>query len=68
VVGTPSGAPGSGDLAIVRMTLRTSSDGPSGRPDEVILALAEALGRELQLVELVRERLWTAEEVPTLAR
>jgi hypothetical protein len=34
----------------------------------VILALAEALGRELQLVELVRERLWTAEEVPTLAR
>jgi radical SAM-linked protein len=68
VVGTPSGAPGSGDLATVRMALRTSSDGPSGRPDEVILALAEALGRELQLVELVRERLWTAEEVPTLAR
>ncbi len=67
-VGTASGASGSGGLAVMRMALRTSSDGPSGRPDEVILALGEALGRELQLVELVRERLWTADEVPTLAR
>jgi radical SAM-linked protein len=51
---------------IVRVILRTSSDGPSGRPDEVILALGEVIGRELELVELVRERLWTADEVPTL--
>jgi len=49
---------------IVRMVLRTSSDGPSGRPDEVILALGEVIGRELELVDLVRERLWTSDEVP----
>jgi radical SAM-linked protein len=52
---------------VVRMALRTSSDGPSGRPDEVLLALGEAAGHPLELVELVRERLWTADEVPTLA-
>jgi radical SAM-linked protein len=57
------------EQTIVRMILRTSSDGPSGRPDEVILALGEVLGTQLELVELVelvRERLWTADEVPTL--
>lgn len=48
------------------MILRTSSDGPSGRPDEVILTVGEALGRELELLELIRERLWTADEAPTL--
>jgi radical SAM-linked protein len=53
---------------IVRTILRTSSDGPSGRPDEVFLALGEVIGRELELVELVRERLWTADEVPTLRK
>ena len=52
--------------SIVRMILRTSSDGPSGRPDEVILALGDALGRPLELGDLVRERLWTSDEVPTL--
>ena len=52
---------------VVRMILRTSSDGPSGRPDELLLALGEAAGHPLELVELVRERLWTADEVPTLA-
>ena len=55
------------DGEIVRMALRTSSDGPSGRPDELLLALGEAAGHPLELVELVRERLWTADEVPTLA-
>jgi radical SAM-linked protein len=54
------------DTLIVRMTLRTSSDGPSGRPDELILALGEVLGRPLELGDLVRERLWTSDEVPTL--
>lgn len=50
----------------VRMRLRASSDGPSGRPDEVILALGELLGRQLELVDLVRERLWTSDEDSTL--
>jgi radical SAM-linked protein len=54
------------DAPVLRMILRTSSDGPSGRPDEVILALGERLARPLELVELVRERLWTADEAPTL--
>jgi hypothetical protein len=53
---------------IIRMLLRTSSDGPSGRPDEVILALGEVIGRELELDDLVRERLWTADEAPTLEK
>ncbi|HEY7937092.1 MAG TPA: TIGR03936 family radical SAM-associated protein [Candidatus Limnocylindrales bacterium] len=54
------------EQTIVRMILRTSSDGPSGRPDEVILALGEVLGASLEVAELVRERLWTADETPTL--
>jgi radical SAM-linked protein len=53
---------------IVRMLLRTSSDGPSGRPDEMILALAKVIGRDLELVDLVRERLWTNDEAPTLGK
>lgn len=54
--------------ATIRMVLRTSSDGPPGRPDEVILALGEAIDRQLELVELVRERAWTTDEVPTLVK
>lgn len=53
---------------VVRTVLRTTSDGPSGRPDELVLALGEVIGRELELADLVRERLWTSDEVPTLAR
>jgi radical SAM-linked protein len=52
--------------AILRVILRSASDGPAGRPDEVILALGEHLGRTLELVDLVRERLWTADELPVL--
>ncbi len=55
------------DDLVVRMILRASSDGPSGRPDELLLALAEAAGQPLEQVQLVRERLWTADEVPILA-
>jgi radical SAM-linked protein len=61
-----SGAP-SEARSVVRMILRTASDGPSGRPDELLLALGEAAGQPLELVDLVRGRLWTADEVPTLA-
>ncbi len=65
----PSAAgPAAGAAAgpVLRMALRTSSDGPSGRPDEVILAAGESLGRELELVDLIRERLWTSDEAPIL--
>lgn len=64
-VGGAHGVEAAAEAAVVRMILRTSSDGPSGRPDEVTLALGEALGRPLDLVDLVRERLWTSDEVPT---
>jgi radical SAM-linked protein len=52
--------------ATLRMVLRTSADGPSGRPDEVLLALDEALGCQLEQLELVRERQWTSDETPRL--
>jgi len=52
--------------ATLRVILRSSSDGPSGRPDEVILSISEHLGRTLELVDLVRERLWTSDEAPVL--
>jgi radical SAM-linked protein len=45
----------------LRMRLRQVQDGTSGRPDEVVLALGEALGRSLELGPLVRERLLTAD-------
>jgi len=64
VPATEPGAP----TSIVRMLLRSSSDGPSGRPDEVIAALGEVVGHELELVEQVRERLWTSDEAASLRR
>ncbi len=50
-----------GRAATLRMRLRHAGDGPSGRPDEVILALGEALGRPLEPTAIVRERLLTAD-------
>jgi len=47
--------------ATLRMRLRHAQDGPAGRPDEVILALGEALGRRLAGGSIVRERLLTAD-------
>jgi radical SAM-linked protein len=69
----PAGVPGSGpgmgpaSEAVLRMLLRASSDGPSGRPEEVALAIGERLGRTLRLVDLVRERVWTADEAASLS-
>ncbi len=60
--GVPDGPSG----ATLRMVLRTSADGPSGRPDEVLLALGEVLDCQLEQLELVRERLWTMDETPRL--
>ncbi len=56
-----SASEGGGDAATVRMRLRHAQDGPAGRPDEVILALSEALGRPLDGGSIVRERLLTAD-------
>ncbi len=67
---TPALAPASdpgADLAsssvVLRIRLRISPDGPSGRPDEVVLALGERLGRALAIVDHVRERLLTFDEL-----
>jgi radical SAM-linked protein len=43
------------------MRLRHAQDGPAGRPEEVVLALGESIGRSLELGPIVRERLLTAE-------
>ena len=51
------------DQATFRARLRLVQDGPSGRTEELVLALAEQAGRELRLVSAVRERLLTIDEV-----
>ncbi len=53
---------GSGS-ATIRMRLRTSLDAASGRPDEVVLALADALGQAVLVDRVVRERLLTDDTV-----
>jgi radical SAM-linked protein len=52
----------SGAPASARMRLRHAQEGGAGRPEEVVLALGEALGRELELDVVVRERLLVADE------
>ena len=49
--------------ATFRARLRLAQDGPSGRIEELVLALAEQAGRELTLVSAVRERLLTSDEL-----
>jgi radical SAM-linked protein len=41
---------------LARMRLRLGGEGGVGRPDEVVAALGERLGREIAIRELVRER------------
>ncbi len=53
----------SGAPAVVQMRLRHAQDGGAGRPEEVVLALGEVLGRVLELDVVVRERLLTADEL-----
>ncbi|MFI5199201.1 MAG: TIGR03936 family radical SAM-associated protein [Candidatus Limnocylindrales bacterium] len=62
----PEAVPNGPSGATLRMVLRTSVDGPSGRPDEVLLAMGEILGCQLEQLDLVRERQWTSDEVPRL--
>jgi radical SAM-linked protein len=52
-----------GSPATVTMRLRHSQDSGSARPDEVVLALGEALGRELETTGATRLRLWLAGEI-----
>ncbi len=56
----PSSEDRGGEVTL-RMRLRHAQDGPAGRPDEVILALGEALGRPLIVGSIVRERLLTVD-------
>jgi radical SAM-linked protein len=51
------------DRTTIRARLRLAQDGPSGRVEELVLALAEQAGRELTLVSAVRERLLTSDEL-----
>jgi hypothetical protein len=54
------GAPRAG---LLRMRLRADQTVGVGRPDEVMLAVAEALATPLEMVEGTRERLWLADEL-----
>lgn len=52
--------PGGG---VLRMRLRADQVLGVGRPDEVVAAVADALGQPLTVVEGVRSRLWLADEL-----
>ena len=58
----PGQTPAAG-RATFQARLRLAQDGPSGRIDELVLALAEQVGGELTLVSAVRERLLTSDEL-----
>lgn len=48
----------------LRMRLRHEQERGIGRPDEILLALAEAIGTTVEPGIVVRERLWTTDELP----
>jgi radical SAM-linked protein len=60
----PLAAGSAGSATTLRVRLRHGPEGPSGRPDEVVRALAEALDRPLDVTAVVRERLLTADDLP----
>ena len=49
--------------ATIRMRLRMTPDGASGRPDEVVRAVAEAGASDLAVTRIVRERLLTVDDL-----
>ena len=57
------GGTGSGG-GTVRVTLRHSQDEGTGRPDEIVAAISEAIPAELAIVRSVRERLILADDAP----
>ncbi len=56
-----TGGAGSG-AGTVRVTLRHSQDEGTGRPDEIVAAISEAIPAELAVVQAVRERLILADD------
>jgi hypothetical protein len=60
----PPACPGAetDDPVALRMRLGLAQEGAIGRPEEVVLALGEVLGRELRAGAIVRERVLTAKE------
>ena len=52
----------------VRMRTRIHPELGSGRPDEVIAALADELGRPVELARIIRERLLLAEDIADRVR
>ena len=53
------------DVVTIRMRLQLSQDAASGRPDEVVQALRDALARPLTVERTIRERLLTTEDLAT---
>jgi hypothetical protein len=53
------------DVVTLRMRLQLSQDAASGRPDEVVQALGDALARPLSVERTIRERLLTIEDLAT---
>ncbi len=56
--------PGGGGGPRLWMRLRAHPELGIGRPDEVVAALGETVGAPIEVVDAVRERLWTADELP----
>lgn len=54
--------PSSRDATVVTMRLRMGQEGAAGRPGEVVLALADAVGASLDAETTVRERLLTLDD------
>lgn len=54
-----------GRTATLGVRVRHGQEGGAGRPDEVVLALGERLGREITLAGAIRERLLTSDELPS---
>lgn len=54
--------------AVVRVRVRVDPERGMGRPEEVLAALGDALGRELAAASIVRERVITREDLHDTAR
>ena len=54
------------DVVTIRMRLQLSQDAASGRPDEVVQAIGDALARPLTVERTIRERLLTIDDLATM--
>ena len=64
----PGATPATMPPVTVRMRLQLARDAAAARPEEVVHALAQALGRPLDTVLTTRERLWTVSDLDDRAR